>query len=126
MNILGLLDIRSLRGYDLACAFRGPDYPDTRMLKKALTSRIRHLLGVTIAPTRAARLTLTEAGMALTEATGRANELRHYLNHVRLAAETLGEGDLATLASRLARGMPVTPEEFVDLAGGEDMTFKGM
>jgi len=113
------LDIAEPKGYDIACALRGPDLPYTNMLKWALTCRIRYLAGCRDAPCRRERLPTPEAEEALQQA--QQADPFHYLRHVWAAAEALGDTDLARLTKELCfpEDEPMTAERFAELAGGD-------
>ena len=125
------LDVTTQKGYDIACALRGPDAPPgtSWRLKYLLTAYIRFLAGIegsTEATVRQAMLTEEEARLALQEATNwkaqNYNSYWHYLFHIETAAVALGNAPgLVRLASTMRdpNQMP-TVTDILQLGGGDE------
>lgn len=101
---LPLLDLSTLRGYNIAAAIRGPDIRNGGGgLKLAFTARLRYLAGLrdwgdvrsTNHPIRPSQVS------QLVERTRSSPDVRHYLVHIRDAALALGAPGLKTAAEIL-------------------------
>lgn len=130
-----MIDLSTERGYDIACAMRGPDIevPGSGALKIVVTGRIRALAGAgpVYGVVRHRHISIDTAGAlcAYLPAMRATPGLMHYLGHALRAADHLGAHDLGKLIGRLAydsmdpfdlASSQLTPEMIVELAGGEE------
>ena len=112
---LPLVDLSTLRGYNIAAAIRGPDCRDDRgVLKRAFTARLRYLAGLRDwGSTRGDGSPITP--FQVSQLVERASErnVRHYLIHALDGAHALGADGLKTAAGILLASVK-DPEETID------------